>query len=124
MNCPYCQAQLPEGANVCPQCGAVLNAPVVNPEASIPGDASKNGFAIASLVLGILSFCCFGIVAGALAVIFGILGLKSQKRGMAIAGIVLGSIAAVVCLIFILLGGSVFGQLTELYPDMFNMLII
>jgi Na+/H+ antiporter NhaD/arsenite permease-like protein len=33
------------------------------------------------------------IIPGALAVIFGILGIKSSKKGMAIAGIICGAIA-------------------------------
>ena len=34
-------------------------------------NSNGKGFAIASLVLGIVSFFCFGIIAGALAIIFG-----------------------------------------------------
>ncbi|MGB8252705.1 MAG: DUF4190 domain-containing protein [Anaerolineaceae bacterium] len=57
----------------------------------------NSGLAIASLVLGILSFCGWWlpyvnyclillVLAG---IVTGILGLKSSKKGMAIAGLVL-----------------------------------
>ena len=77
----------------------------------------RQGFAIASLVLGILSIplvCwgCVGLICGVLALIFGILGLKSSKRGLAIAGIVTGIIGLIVYVVFvivytgIILGGA------------------
>jgi hypothetical protein len=73
-----------------------------------------NGFAIASLVLGILGILGdflfgVGIVGSVLALIFGYVG-RSQIRergdsggGMAIAGIVLGWIAVALFILFILL---------------------
>ena len=60
------------------------------------GKKGGNGFAIASLICGILG--CTGI-GGLLAIIFGILGINKASRqpevggkGMAIAGIVLGAV--------------------------------
>jgi hypothetical protein len=61
-----------------------------------------NGFAVTSLVLGLLFWC--GIVTGILAVIFGNLALgriarsegREKGRGMAIAGIVLGWVSIAV----------------------------
>ncbi|MFF8833591.1 DUF4190 domain-containing protein [Streptomyces sp. NPDC015131] len=69
--------------------------------------APSNGLGIAALVLGILGvvlFCLWGlgIVLGVLALIFGIIGRGKARRGeadnhgMALAGIILGSIAIVV----------------------------
>jgi hypothetical protein len=75
-----------------------------------------NGMAVASLVLGIVSIFCFGLLAipPILAVIFGNVGKNqiaasqgTQKgRGMAIAGIVLGwvGIAFVAIAVFAWLG--------------------
>ncbi|WP_307798861.1 DUF4190 domain-containing protein [Streptomyces beijiangensis] len=74
--------------------------------------APTNGFGIAGMVLGILSvviFCAWGIgiVLGVLALIFGILGRKRANRGeasnggMALAGIILGSIGIVVSSAFL-----------------------
>jgi len=68
----------------------------VNPSFDV-GDASKNGKATTSLVLGIIGLIAWFIpLIGApitiIGLIFGIKGLKSLKRGVAIAGIVLCSI--------------------------------
>ena len=76
-----------------------------------PSDA----FAIASLVLGIVSlvfsWCCVGFT-GIAAIVFGVLALNKVKagtggrRGFALAGIILGAIAVVVYIIFIIIGVS------------------
>ncbi|MDR2586632.1 MAG: DUF2510 domain-containing protein [Coriobacteriales bacterium] len=75
----------------------------------------REGMAVASLILGILSIpCCvvyIGGLFGVLAIIFGCLGLKSSKRGMAIAGIICG-VVGVLLLAFILI------VVVALYPDM------
>jgi len=67
------------------------------------GSGSKDWAAIASLVLGIVSIpcCCLSVMyfwigifislaAGILGVVFGVMGMKSNKKGMAIAGLVCG----------------------------------
>lgn len=56
------------------------------------GPDQQTGMGITSMILGILSiptiFCYgFGIILGILAIIFGILSLKTAGRGMGIAGI-------------------------------------
>jgi hypothetical protein len=75
--------------------------PGLNPAAN-----SRDKFGVAALVLGIASiFCCccismflgaFGAIVpgimGVLGVVFGILGIKSNRKGMAIAGLVCGAI--------------------------------
>lgn len=65
----------------------------------------KSGFGIASLVLGILSICpsafvfpCSGLF-GIVGLILGFLGLKSAKKGLAIAGIILSALALLWALI-------------------------
>jgi len=77
--------------------------------------STSNGMAIAALVLGIVSIvicwlCGLGVVAGVLAVVFGILGLKRAKAlpgrpsaGLATAGIVTGAIGAVLSVGLLLL---------------------
>ena len=73
---------------------------------------ANNGFAIAALVLGILSILGFwtfgiGVVFGVLAVVFGLLGRNKAKeiagdgkRGIATAGIITGAIGVVAGAIF------------------------
>lgn len=68
------------------------------------------GFAIASLVLGIISLVisCLGIniITGILALIFGIIHMVkyNTRRGMAIAGIVLGAISIVIFIALVAIG--------------------
>lgn len=68
----------------------------------------KKGFCIASMVLGIVSlvfFCIWyiSIPCGILAIIFGILGIKTINKGMAIAGLITGSIGLVVSTLIIII---------------------
>ncbi|MFO8012330.1 MAG: DUF4190 domain-containing protein [Phycisphaerae bacterium] len=79
-----------------------------------PEGGGTNGLAIASLILGILSMVCLGLLAGIPAVICGHMALGRIKqsgqggRGLAIVGLVLGYISIVATIIFILLGGLAF----------------
>ncbi len=86
-----------------------------------PVQKNRNGFAIASLVLGILSIvlsCLWfiSIPCGILAIIFGGLGMKSEKRGLAIAGIVTGIIGTIALIIILVasLGVYIFNSATEI----------
>ncbi|MFD6419036.1 DUF4190 domain-containing protein [Streptomyces sp. NPDC060194] len=85
------------------------------------GPQPQNGFGIAALVLGIVSvvlFCVWGlgVVLGALALVFGILGRRRANRGqadnggVALAGIILGAIGAVVSAVFL---GFLFWAINE-----------
>ncbi|MBE6575253.1 MAG: DUF4190 domain-containing protein [Ruminococcaceae bacterium] len=76
---------------------------------------SANGWAIASLIFGVLSLvictCCCGgtgwipLILGAVAIILAIVSRKGQKMsGVAIGGLVCGIIAVVLALAVLLLG--------------------
>ncbi|MFD9504638.1 DUF4190 domain-containing protein [Streptomyces sp. NPDC060035] len=76
------------------------------------GPAPANGLGIAAMVLGIIAvvgFCMWGlgVILGILALIFGIIGRGRAKRGeatnggMALAGIILGSIAVLIGAVFL-----------------------
>jgi uncharacterized membrane protein len=75
----------------------------------------KSGLGVASLVLGILSICpsaiiwpCAGLM-GLAGLILGFLGLKSTKKGMATAGIILSALAllwTVVAIVLTAIGAS------------------
>lgn len=72
----------------------------------------KKGYSIASLVLGILSVCFFcvwyiSIPAAILAIIFGVLGRKQGAKGMATAGLILGIVAGVLVLMYMLFLGAI-----------------
>lgn len=73
--------------------------------------SGDSGFAIASLVLGILSVITiffkyvFGIASAILALIFGIISLakNSSGKGMSVAGVVLGSVVLIFFYVVILI---------------------
>jgi hypothetical protein len=71
----------------------------------VPAPVSdKSGLAIGSLVCGILSLCawllpfCGGPIALA-GIILGVLGMKSSKKSLAIAGLVMAAIGIILTII-------------------------
>ncbi len=107
-NCPLCGEEIQAAALVCKHCGAQASSTGwVHPSSrATMQPTSTNGFAIASLVLGILWLYWVGSV---LALVFGYVALGSIKRsgdtekgkGLAIAGVVLGWIGVATLLIVI-----------------------
>lgn len=91
--CPFCHEQIQDQALVCKHCQRELQ-PLASPMGIAP---STSGLAIASLVLGILGICSYGLL-GLVGLILGIVALgginKSQGRiggrGLAIGGIASG----------------------------------
>lgn len=69
----------------------------------------RKGLAIASMILGIISIvlcCAYGIsiICAILAIVFGIISIKSSGKGMAISGIITGTIGIIITIaIFIFL---------------------
>ena len=127
--CIYCGTQLDDGVQFCPNCGAPVNEQPAQTEQTASTEQNAvfttteqatftaspvqpvqnqkyNGFAIAALVLGIVSCvvwaCCLNTITCILAIIFGILALVQIKKnnekgkGMAITGLVLGIVMVVV----------------------------
>ena len=70
--CPSCGAIIKKEAVICPKCGVEQNNLTAE---------TKNGFSIASLVLGIVGLLCLGflIIPGVLGFIFSFKGLKSKQ---------------------------------------------
>jgi hypothetical protein len=78
-----------------------------------PGaSGQQKTLAVVSLVVGILSLFCFGIITGPIAIVLGVMALNKEKnepavygggKGMAYAGIALGAISVVLTIIFILI---------------------
>jgi hypothetical protein len=67
---------------------------------------------IVGLVLGLVfAFCCVpvGIPAPVLAIIFGCLGLNSEGRGMAVAGLIMGIVGLAVVLLVPVAGVAFLG---------------
>jgi hypothetical protein len=76
------------------------------------GGGQQRTLAVVSLVLGILSLFCFGIITGPIAIVLGVMALNKEKnepavygggKGMAYAGIALGAISVVLTILFILI---------------------
>ncbi|MGA2490734.1 MAG: DUF4190 domain-containing protein [Anaerolineales bacterium] len=67
--------------------------------------SDKKGFAIASLVLGILSLCgsavfwCGGLIS-IIGIVLGALGVNSKSKSIAIAGIILSALGLILAIIF------------------------
>ncbi|GIV63544.1 MAG: DUF4190 domain-containing protein [Chloroflexota bacterium] len=80
----------------------------------LPND-TKQGVAIAALVLGILNLAAWclpicGFPMSVAGIITGIIGLKSSSRGMAIAGLVLSAIGLILSAVNALVGIYLFSQ--------------
>ncbi len=94
-HCPGCGAPVKPEARFCNSCGSGME------KGTSPLQKKTSGFAIASLVLGILGFCT--TITAIPGLILGIVGLQRVKRsggtltgrGMAIAGIVTSAIVLV-----------------------------
>lgn len=84
----------------------------------------KKGFSIAALVLGIVAIALtciwyISIPCGILAIVFGVIGLKSSRRGMSISGIITGIIGMIIS-IFIIVMLFIFGfviGITDIIKD-------
>lgn len=88
---------------------------------------ARKGFAIASLVLGIVGLiatCCslatygaLSILFGIMGLIFGILGLKSQGKGMAIAGIVMACLNLIIGILLLVMMLVSTNMINNMSPD-------
>ena len=95
-----------------------VNAAAEEPKETMPEgtepEKKARGFGIAAMILGILSILLicvqpFGVVLAVAAVVLGILGVvKTQGKGMATSGIVMGGISLVTGVIILIFFGSIF----------------
>lgn len=110
MFCNNCGASIPDNTPFCPSCGARTSAPVQQPGYPVsqpayptPVQQPGKGFAIASMVLGIVSFFCFAFITGLLGIVFGgVAKSKGSRSSMATAGIVCGVIGVALWLLMLL----------------------
>ena len=107
--CPHCGEPIAEAAVKCRHCQEYL--PGHGPRRAGAKQGGNSGLAIGSLVCGILSLlCCMSIVAGPAAIVLGVMarreidrsGGRLGGRGMALAGIIMGSIGAALGLLGII----------------------
>lgn len=93
----------------------------------------SNGFAIASLVLGIVGlftcFCCgFSLLTGIMSIVFGAVSMqrRSSGNGMAIAGIILGAVSilcGIVIIAMFFFDASFYSNIDSYYKE-FNSLSV
>jgi hypothetical protein len=72
-----------------------------------PAAAPQNGLGTVALVMGLLQFVCLPLIASVLAIVFGWLGMKKAKQGLATNGGVAkaGFILGIVGVILSIIGG-------------------
>lgn len=125
--CPYCGAEYYDGAKQCPSCRETLEE-TVNPLYDAPEGASGGsiGFAVVSLILGIIAVVCncglYGIAlpCGIISIVLGAIAMKRNYagRGMAVAGLVLGIIAISLGVLALIMGGAMFLTIKDFFGDM------
>ncbi len=108
-----------------------------NPTPVQPQPRDNSGFAVASFVLGLvgllLNFCCIPYITpifGILSLIFGFVSIRSSKKGLAVAGIILAAFTLVLSVLVIAGVFAIFGYegdlerlLDDLLYDIFGSFI-
>lgn len=105
MYCNKCGKEVDNNEKFCPYCGNKLtDDAVVSGETTTATSNASLVFAIIGLVLGISSIALcfvpiFGIMLGLAGIVLAILGLKSRKHGMAVTGLALSIVGAILSVI-------------------------
>ena len=140
--CVHCGSNLEEGANVCPNCGAIVEevqggaveTVVVNEQprqnynqqAAPAQNSPSNGLAIAGFIISLVSFIlCCGTLSP-ISLILSIIGAANagkangKGKGMAIAGIIISVLTIIIALIvwFVVGLGTFAGILEEVEYSM------
>ncbi|MBQ1218050.1 MAG: zinc ribbon domain-containing protein [Clostridia bacterium] len=107
MKCKVCNSELNEGQAFCPYCGTKVVAPVeqsapaevitINGEAPKSETKGADKCALIGFIVGIASLvcCCIGFPAGIAGIILSAKGLKSNRKGFAIPGLILSILAVI-----------------------------
>ena len=107
MKCKVCNSELNEGQAFCPYCGTKVEAPVeqsapaevitINGEAPKSETKGADKCALIGFIVGIASLvcCCIGFPAGIVGIILSAKGLKSNRKGFAIPGLILSILAVI-----------------------------
>jgi len=109
--------------------GEIMSEQLPPVPAPVPTPApvsDKKGFAIASLILGILSLCasvgwfCGGPIS-IIGLVLGFLGRRSIGKGLATAGIILSAVGLLLTIVFVILSVIFRGPiLNSIYNQIYN----
>jgi hypothetical protein len=128
--CPNCKSNNVDDAKFCANCGVKMPDASATPVAPVPpvmtaepakkGNPQHNGKAIAGLILGIASmvFCWLWFIAlpvSVVGIVMSAIGLKSQKSGVAVGGLVTSILGFILMVIILFVIG-----ITILNSDWFN----
>lgn len=117
--CMNCGAELDDVAVFCDECGTQqvaatteIPSPTIaerpTPVKQTEPGMKNSGFGIASLVLGILAICTFGIliIPEIISLVLGIVDMtnKNTKHGVSIVGVILSVIATVLIILLSIMG--------------------
>ena len=118
MNCPSCGREISDTADTCPGCGHVFVSASPNEFYSygtpVCNESSKgNGQAVAALVLGLVGLFAwllplFGFPVTIVGIVMGATSLKSQRHGMALAGLILSCVFLLLTLANSVMGALIF----------------
>lgn len=110
-----------DGTNWTDQSRPSLSSPALPATSMANGVAAQNGMGTAALVLGILGFFCFPLIASVLAIIFGRIGMTradrglANNRGAAKAGFILGIIGVSLAVIGLIIWIAVLASTPSYY---------
>ncbi len=117
--CPYCAKQVVvDASEIVEQYEPAEQQFELQDTNSSAKDPSKNWAAVVALVCGILSIvACFtfigSLIFGISAIIFGIIGMKSQKKDLSIVGLVLGCVGLVFSVFILIMIFGLLGFVSE-----------
>ena len=120
MRCKYCGSSVEENDAFCQVCGRSLTADPapaqgesdIQPEPPVVQSGnfaneieqavknSKNSLAVTSLIFGILSIFCCSIITAPAGIVLSCFGLGSNRKGIAIAGMILNIAAVLIGVIY------------------------
>ncbi|WP_265446242.1 DUF4190 domain-containing protein [Acetivibrio straminisolvens] len=135
--CQNCGKLNEDVTAVCSQCGSLLSNEIeynIDNRINQHQQVKTNGYAIASLVLGVISFpfmCCCGLVAiipSVLAIVFGFIAKSKIQAsmglekgdGLALAGIILGFIGILLTLLSVLVFPFFWRGFVQMFNEEYN----
>lgn len=125
MRCKFCGSSMDDNDVFCPVCGRNVNDSIETVTVSGPENKTSeeknalDGIAISSFILGLISLICCGILTAPSGIILACFGMKSEKKTLAIIGLIL-SILALLIWVAIFAVGLITGITSGVYSEMYD----